>query len=237
MQVVILAGGLGTRLREVTGDLPKSLVPVAGRPFIDHQLALLFGAGLERVLLCLGHGADQVRAHVGDGSRFRVSVSYVEEDPGALLGTGGALVNALSSLDETFLVLYGDSYLPTDYRAVVSAFSKSRTGALMTVFRNEGNWDSSNVRIDGDKVIHYSKQTKSGEADHIDYGLSAFNRSVIEEYRDAVMPLDLSVILERLVAEGGLAAHEVSERFYEVGTAQGLRDLEVFLTSRGGSSS
>jgi NDP-sugar pyrophosphorylase family protein len=237
MQVVILAGGLGTRLRTVSGDLPKSLVPVAGRPFIEHQLALLTGAGLTRVLLCLGYGAGQVRNHLGDGSSFGVELSYVEEDPGALLGTGGALVNALPALDESFLVLYGDSFLPTKYADIVSAFTRGGAEAMMTVFRNRGRWDHSNVRIRDGKVVHYSKKTEEGAADCIDYGLSAFRKTVIATYRDAAMPLDLATILEDLVLDRRLDSCEVEQRFYEVGTPEGLADLEAYLAERGGTAS
>jgi NDP-sugar pyrophosphorylase family protein len=229
VQVVILAGGLGTRLQSVAGARPKSLVPVAGRPFIEHQFELLRRNGLADVLLCVGHGGDLVRAHVGDGRPWGVRVQYSEEDPARLLGTGGALVHALDRLSPEFLVLYGDSYLPTDYRKVVDAFRVRNVDALMTVYRNEGKWDSSNVRIDGPWVVFFSKAARPGEADCIDYGLTAFRKAVIEEYADAPLPLDLGRIQEDLVRAKRMGALPVAERFYEIGKPEGLRELDALL--------
>ena len=233
MQVVILAGGLGTRLMSVAPNTPKALVPVAGRPFIEHQFELLKRNGLTRVLLCVGHFANLVEAHVGDGSRFGVSVQYSYEDPGMLLGTGGALINAIELLEESFLTMYGDSYLPTDYRAVVQAFAKRSAKAMMCVFRNEGKWDKSNVRIAGDRVVFYSKAAQPGDADYIDYGLSAYRKSAIQAYHGITLPIDLGRVQEDLVCRGEMDAFEVHERFYEIGKPAGLAELDRALRARG----
>ncbi len=230
MQTVILAGGLGTRIKDVAGDRPKSLIPVAGRPFIEHQFDLLRRHGLSDVLLAVGYRGQDIEGHVGDGSRFGMNVAYSYEPEDRLMGTGGALVNALSLLQDAFLVLYGDSYLPVDYGAVVKAFNVCGCPALMTVFRNEGRWDQSNTRIDKGKVVYYSKQAKPGEADYIDYGLSAWRRSVMESYRDAERPLDLARMQGDLVARGEMAAHVVTERFYEIGKPDGWKELNEKLS-------
>ncbi len=232
MQTVILAGGLGTRLRPVAPDIPKALVPVAGRPFIEHQFDLLRRQGLHDILLSIGHLGDQIERHVGDGSAFGMKVQYAREDPRQLMGTGGALVQALPQLEDCFLVLYGDSYLPTDYRAVIRAFEASGCPALMTVFRNEGRWDPSNVRIAGDRVVFYSKMALPGEAEYIDYGLTVYRKSVIEAWKLAPLPLDLARIQEALVTGGVMAAHEVHERFYEVGKPSGLEEMNALLGER-----
>lgn len=231
MQVVILTGGLGTRLKSVAPDLPKALVPVAGKPFVERQFDLLKRNGLVEVLLCVGHYADQIEKHVGDGSRFGMCVKYSYEDPAHLLGTGGALVHALPHLDESFFLLYGDSYLPTDYRAIARAFQNGDRKAMMSVYRNEGLWDKSNVRVDGDRVVFYSKSAKPGEADCIDYGLSAYRKFVIQAYRDVLPPLDLARIQEDLVIRGEMGAFAVPDRFYEIGKPEGLSELEAALRS------
>lgn len=229
MQMVILAGGLGTRLRSVAPDTPKILVPVAGRPFVEHQFALLRRSGIFRVLLCVGHLGDRVEAAVGDGSRWGIQVSYAHENPSRLLGTGGALLNAWPQLEETFLVMYGDSYLPVDYAAFAAWFSGTRYAAAMTVFRNEGRWDPSNTRIEGDRVTFYSKKAAPGEAPYIDYGLSAYRRATLEAYRSQPLPLDLAKVQRDLVEVGRLGAFEVFERFYEVGKPEGLAELDARL--------
>lgn len=231
--MAILAGGLGTRLRSVAADIPKSLVPVAGKPFIENQLALLRRHGIARVLLCVGHLGGAIERHVRDGSAFGVEVSYSREEEGSLMGTGGALVNALPLLEDMFLTLYGDSYLPTDYGAVVRAAARDRTRAMMCVYRNNGKWDPSNVRIAGGMVSFYAKGVRPGEADCIDYGLSAFPRSVIASYAAAAMPLDLARVQGELVRAGQMRAFEVAERFYEIGKPEGLAELDDLLAERG----
>jgi N-acetyl-alpha-D-muramate 1-phosphate uridylyltransferase len=232
MQVVILAGGLGTRLKSVAPDTPKSLVPVAGKPFIDHQFELLRRNGLRRVLLCVGFRGEQIERHVGDGSAFGMEVQYSYEDPAMLLGTGGAMLNALALLEDRFFMLYGDSYLPTNYRAVVDAFQARGTPAMMCVFRNEGQWDKSNVRIAGDRVVFYSKAAGPGEADYIDYGLSAYRKSAIQGYHGVTLPVDLARIQEDLVRRNEMGSFVVEERFYEIGKPEGLAELDALLLKR-----
>jgi N-acetyl-alpha-D-muramate 1-phosphate uridylyltransferase len=229
MQIVILAGGLGTRLKAVAGNLPKALAPVAGRPFIEHQLELVRKHGLRDVLLCIGYGGDQIEKHVGNGSAFGMRIIYSKEAENRLLGTGGALVNALPLLQDRFMVLYGDSYLPTDYARVARYFKERNPAALMCVYRNENKWDKSNVKIAGEAVVFYSKKNSGENPDYIDYGLSLFRKSIIEAYASHSLPLDLAQIQEDLVARRQMAACEVKERFYEIGKPAGLAELEKHL--------
>lgn len=228
-QVVILAGGLGTRLRSVAGDRPKILVPVLGRPFVEWQFELLRRYRAADVLLCVGHGADQIEAYVGNGGRFGLQVRYSREDPTALLGTGGALVHALPALADRFLVLYGDSYLPVDYRDFARAFARCGKPVMMSVYRNAGRWDRSNVRVERGSVTFYDKNAPPGAADCIDYGLLGLSRDVIESRRTAGMPLDLATILGDAVRRGAVGAWMAPERFYEIGSPAGLADLEALL--------
>jgi NDP-sugar pyrophosphorylase family protein len=238
MQCVILAGGLGTRMRPLTETVPKSLLPVLGRPFIEHQLAWLAGHGVREVLLSIGRLGEQIEQHVGDGSRFGVSVRYVNEGE-ALIGTAGALRLALDrgALDSEFLLTYGDSYLPIDFAAVADAFRRSGKPALMTVFENQGRWDTSNVVFDreSETIVLYDKQRTlrpAGDYRYIDYGVSALARSVIEQGVPASGKFDLADVFGPLSQRGELAGLEVSERFYEIGSPAGLADLETFLGSR-----
>jgi len=227
----LLAGGLGTRLGELTRSSPKALIPVAGEPFIAHQLRLLESKGVRKVVLCTGHRATPIQDFVGDGSRFGVHVTYSLDGP-QLLGTGGALRKALPFLGESFAVLYGDSYLDTDYAAVVTAFQKSARPALMTVFRNEDRWDKSNALFKDGIVARYDKRQPTPEMAYIDYGLN-FLRADTLKGRSPSEPFDIADVFTELAARGDLSGFEVTERFYEIGSPEGLAETEAFLGRTG----
>src|SRR5437867_4482280 len=174
LPVAILAGGLATRLRPISDEIPKALVDINGEPFITHQLRLLESRGVRRVVLCLGYRGEMVREYVGDGAQFGLAVEYSFDGP-VLRGTAGAIHQALPLLGKAFFVLYGDSYLPCDYGAAEEAFAGSGKTALMTVFRNEGKWDSSNVEFTGGRILADDKKNRTPRMRHIDYGLGAFH--------------------------------------------------------------
>jgi NDP-sugar pyrophosphorylase family protein len=230
LPVAILAGGLATRLRPVTEKIPKALVEVSGRPFVAHQLALLRARGVRRVVLCLGHLGEQVEALVGDGRAFGLEVAC-SHDGDRLLGTGGALRAALPLLGERFLVLYGDSYLDCDYADVASRFVASGRLGLMTVFPNGGRWDASNVVFRDGRIVRYAKGVRDPEMEHIDYGLGALHVAALAPY-PAGEPLDLARVYQDLLARGELAGLEVGQRFYEIGSPQGLEETRRYLEGR-----
>ena len=211
--------------------LPKSLVEVAGRPFVAWQLARLAESGFERALLCIGHLGDAIRGFVGDGRDFGISVSYAEDGPSPL-GTAGALRQALPNLAETFLVTYGDSYLPFDYSAPLrdlSAFPEAL--GTLAVHPNRGQWDASNTQIAGDRVLLYQKGSRDPLLDHIDYGAMALRKVAI-----SALPEHTRAGLDELQAElaraGQLRAYVASQRFYEIGSEAGLDALDHYLRSR-----
>jgi NDP-sugar pyrophosphorylase family protein len=227
--VAILAGGLATRMHPVTERIPKALIEVAGRPFIEHQLTLLRREGVARVVLCVGFLGEMIEASVGDGARFGLKVSY-SFDGERLLGTGGALRHALPMLGEQFFVLYGDSYLDIAYGPVQAAFRRSGKPALMTVFCNEGRWDTSNVLFDGERVVRYDKRHPSADMKFIDYGLGILNGDMLRTKRDEAF--DLSDLYAALARDGRLAGYEATTRFYEIGTPSGLAEADGYLRGR-----
>jgi NDP-sugar pyrophosphorylase family protein len=238
LQVVLLAGGLGTRMRPLTETIPKALVPVLGKPFADWQLAHLAAQGVERVTCCIGYRGEMLRDHVGDGSRFGLKVSWIDEGE-HLRGTGGALRLALDegALDDAFLVLFGDSYLPIELSGVEQAWRRSAMPALMTVLRNEGRWDASNAIYANGRVVLYDKsrpEERRPEMHWIDYGLSVLTRDVVERHIATGTVADLADVMRDLSLAGRLAGFEVSQRFYEVGSPEGVRDLEEHLASSAG---
>lgn len=234
MQCVILAGGLGTRMRPFTDERPKALIPVDGSPFAALQLSLLSEHGITDVVYAIGHLGDQIVDFVGDGSRWDLSVRYSRET-GQLLGTGGALRLALDDglLDDHFFVLYGDSYLPIDFSAVHQAFLTAGLPALMTVVENCDQWDGSNAVYSDGRVTLYDKRRAAGESPmrFIDYGLSVLTSGVVADLVPAGCPFDLSDVFHQLSVTGRLAGYLTDRRFYEVGSPQGLEDLELLLNT------
>ena len=231
LPVAILAGGLASRLRPITETIPKALVEVAGKPFILRQLDYLRGQGISRVVLCVGFLGEQIEAVVGDGAACGLSVSYSQDWP-TLMGTGGALRQALPLLDSQFLVLYGDSYLPIDFASVERAFLNSGKPALMTVQRNADQWDKSNVLFVDNVIVEYNKRAPTPSMRHIDYGLGAISAQVLAD-ENTTGPFDLADIYHRLSLSAQLAGYEVHERFYEIGSHKGLAEAVDYFKGGG----
>jgi NDP-sugar pyrophosphorylase family protein len=223
--VAILAGGLGTRLGERTAKHAKSMIEVAGEPFIAHQLRLLHRQGCREVVLCVGHRMHDIQDYVGDGAKFGIKVNY-SYDGEKLLGTGGAVRKALPLLGPSFLLTYGDSYLDIDLRSIVDAFDQAGRLGLMTVFHNAGRWDTSNIEFEDGRIVDYSKQP-TPTMRHIDYGLLALHAEAFDTVSDAAF--DLAVLCRRLIAQGEMAGYEVTTRFYEIGSPNGLAETEAYI--------
>ena len=228
--VALLAGGMATRLRPITETIPKAMVEVAGRPFIDHQLDLLRANGMRRVVMCLGYRGQQLERHVGDGSSRGMEIKYAY-DGETLMGTGGAIRRALPLLGDTFWVMYGDSYMDIDYRAVLEHFSRSGADALMTVLRNGNRWDKSNVVFRDGKLLRYDKRVQTPDMDYIDYGVAVLRRSAAERI-PTDRPFDLAELYTSLVGDGRMTGYEVANRFYEIGTPAALEEARHYLAAR-----
>jgi NDP-sugar pyrophosphorylase family protein len=229
LQAVILAGGRATRLGDAVRSTPKALLPVAGRPFLAWQIERLVAAGFDDLLVLTGHLGDSIASFLGDGSAFGVRARTVADGP-ELLGTAGALRHALDALDEDFLVTYGDSYLPFDYSAPLDDL-RAHPNALgtMSVFPNAGRWDASNALVGGELVVRYEKGSTDPSLDHIDYGAIALRRSVVAEI-PAGVPRGLDRIQTELALRGALRAYVAPKRFYEIGSPEGLAELDRLLS-------
>jgi len=227
LPVAILAGGLATRLRPVTEKIPKALIEINGEPFLAHQLRLLASRGVTHATLCVGFLGEMLREYAGDGSRFGVHLTYSPDGP-HLRGTAGAVAQARPLLGEKFFVLYGDSYLPCDYRAAAETFEQSGCEGMMTVFHNEGRWDTSNVEFSGGRILVYDKKHRTPAMHHIDYGLGAFRASAFDRI-PAEGAHDLADLYQDLLRRGQLAGMEIKQRFYETGSFAGIEELAEFL--------
>lgn len=228
--IAILAGGLATRMRPLTEQIPKALLEVAGKPFIVHQVELLRNSGITRLVMCIGFLGEMIQDELGDGSRFGVEIAY-SPDGDTLMGTGGALKQALPLLGDEFYVTYGDAYLETDYRAIAARFWESERDGLMVVYRNEDRWDASNVVYDDGRVVRYDKVNRTPNMQYIDYGVGVLKASTLATYPDG-QPFDLATVYGDLVARGQMAGYEAKRRFYEIGSKRGLAETDAYLRSR-----
>ena len=227
LPVAILAGGLATRLRPVTETIPKALVEIAGEPFVAHQLRLLARAGYRRVVMCVGYRARQIEEFAGDGRDFGMEIAYSPDGP-QLLGTAGAIKRAMPLLGDAFAVVYGDSYLTCDYAAAERTFLNSGKLGLMTVYRNEGQWDTSNVQFNCGRIVAYDKVNRTTAMQYIDYGLGMFRAAAFDDV-PTDRPSDLAGLYQELLRRDELAAWQSPDRFYEIGSQEGIRDLTEFL--------
>lgn len=226
VQIIVLAGGLATRLGALTQNTPKSMVKINGKPFLEYQLEMFKQSGFNRVLICLGHLGEQIESYFGDGSRFGIDIKYSYEDKP--LGTAGALKNAALLLDDSFFTIYGDSYISPDFEDIWNVFHSKNKQGLMTVYKNNNLYDSSNTIISEDIVTRYDKCNKTPDMACIEYGLNLFHKDML-----ARIPKDcfyeLGDVFISLIADNELLAYEVKERFYEIGSPSGLDDFITYM--------
>ena len=229
MQIVIIAGGMGTRLRSAVGALPKSLALINGKPFIEYQIELVREAGIHDIVLCVGYGADQIMSHLGTGQSLDVSIKYsVEDTP---LGTAGALENANALLENEFFVTYGDSYLILNYSDITKRFMENETLGLMVVHRNQDKYDRSNVVVHGGDVVFYSKTERRPDMVFLDQGLTMLSKEAINLISDH-RPCDLSQLFGSLIQNKQLAAYETRHRPYEIGSPSALEEFREFIEQK-----
>lgn len=231
MQVVILAGGLATRLGGLAGRSPKSMVEIEGHPFIAYQLSMLKRFGVNKVLLCVGHLGNQIQEFVGDGGQFGLEVSYSDEGQ-RLLGTAGALKNAEPHLENEFALVYGDSYFTVPVASIWDKFLASKSPAMMVVLKNKNKYGQSNCEVKSNLVTKYAKGSKTQSLEYIDFGLVCLRRSVLSSIPSGT-PTDLSVLFSTLVGKRKLLAHEVFQRFYEVGSVKGIAEFTQYVKTAG----
>jgi N-acetyl-alpha-D-muramate 1-phosphate uridylyltransferase len=230
MQVAILAGGLATRLRPITETIPKAMVPILGKPFLEYQIEFLKKNGVTDLVLCVGYLSEQIEQYFGDGRTRGVSIRYVR-DGKTLLGTAGALKRAESQLNDSFFVMYGDSYVFLDFKELYARFRQSNKRALMVVYRNNNAYDTSNVAVENGSVTWYDKKNSAGDLVFIDYGVLIFDKRVLDLIpQNQVCPLE--DIINILIQKKELAAYETKNRFYEIGSHKGMDEFTQYIANQ-----
>lgn len=228
--VAVLAGGLGTRVAHLTGsDLPKALLPLDGRTFIDVKLEELLEQGVEEVVLLVAHGASILREHLGGGAAHGLRIRWHEDGP-SLLGTGGALRAALDLLPDVFWVTYGDTLLEVAMAEVEDAMSE-HDDIMMTVLPNADRWETSNAQVSDGRLTAYRKGDPPGTHTHLDYGMLLMRRRAFDRWRPGDV-FDLGEVIGGALEAGRVAAFEVSRRFYDVGTEESYETTKRYLAER-----
>jgi len=229
--MIIIAGGLGTRLKILTKEKPKSMVDINKKPFIFHQLNLLKKNNIENVIICTGHISESIKSYVGNGKKFGLNVTY-SDDGKNLIGTGGALKKSSSLVEGPFFSMYGDSYLDINFEKIYSFYKNNNKVPLMTIFKNNDNWDKSNISYVDNKIVSYKKKLSGIDMNYIDYGLSIMSSKDINSIERE--KFDMSLLYNHLLNNNNLIGYKVFERFYEVGSLLGINDLELYLKSKTG---
>lgn len=228
MQAVIFCGGLATRLRPLTKKIPKSMVEINGKPFLEYQIEILRKNNIKNIVLCIGFLGEQIKKYFGNGEKFGVDILYSEEKE-KLLGTGGALKNAEHILNEKFFTLYGDSFTTIDFQDISRYFDKFNKKGLMVVYKNYNKFDCSNVKVRGEYITNYYTNKNNKNLVFIDYGVSIFRKSVLN-----LIPPDkkesLNKIYVELIKQKELLAYRTTKRFYEIGSKKGLEELKKLMS-------
>ncbi len=225
--LILLAGGLATRLRPITESIPKALIEVAGKPFIQWQLEYLSQQNLKHIVIAVGYLGEMIEDFLGAGHQFGLDIHY-SYDGNELLGTGGAIKKAFPLLSDKFFIMYGDSYLPIDFKEVYNYFEHNNLLALMTIFKNDGKFDKSNVKKNENGKIAYDKKNVSADMNYIDFGLSLLNKEVFKNFKET-QAFDLSDVFCEISKREVLYGFEVYKRFYEVGSLEGIKEATEFL--------
>jgi NDP-sugar pyrophosphorylase family protein len=230
MQIVILCGGLGTRLSHLTKYTPKSMIQIEGKPFLEYQIENLKKQSIKDIVLCVGHLSEKIEEYFGKGEKFEVNIKYSYEKE-KLFGPIGALKNTEPLLEETFFIMYGDSYLSVDLHKVQNYFMQHDKPALMVVYKNQDKYDRSNLIVQDNMVIGYGEKERTRDMIYIDYGTSILRKKILE-----ILPKDTPISTEQffsdLVKKRELMAFEAEERFYHIGDLESLEEFRSYIRTK-----
>ncbi|MEM3684042.1 MAG: sugar phosphate nucleotidyltransferase [Conexivisphaerales archaeon] len=229
MQAAVLAGGLGTRLGDLTKNLPKPMIPINGKPFLEYKIQELKEGGVDEIVLCVGYLADKIVNHFGDGARYGVKISY-SYDGERLKGVIGALRNASKLLKDEFIITYADNYLRLNYADLMRSLLESGRLAVMAVYHNYNRYGKSDVKVKDNQVVYYSKHASEKEGlEWINYGAIALRKKALKFATDD----SEEGFFAELIARKEILAYEVKERFYEIGTHEGLKEFQEMILAHG----
>jgi NDP-sugar pyrophosphorylase family protein len=222
--MVILCGGLATRLRDLAKDIPKSMIPIGGKPFLEHQIENLKKHSIKDLILCVGHLSKQIEEYFGDGNKFGVNIQY-SNDGDTPLGPIGAVKNAEPLLEDTFFIMYGDSYLSVDFQKAYSFFNQNDKLGLMVVYKNNNRYDKSNIVTKDNMVVSYGEN----DATYIDYGTSILRKKTLEFIPKNTF-FTTGDLFTKLIEKKELLSYEAKERFYHIGNPEALEEFKSYIS-------
>lgn len=223
-----MAGGLATRLRPLTNDIPKSLILIQGKPFLQYQIELLTRYDIKDIVLCVAYMGKKIEDYFGDGNKFGVKITYSYEK-NKLLGTGGALKLVEPYLNENFFLLWGDSYVRLNYKEMHDFHLKNTNDFDVTIaiFYNIRNYDKSNIIYERGRIKKYEKNSKD-EMKYIDAGIMVFNKKILKRIPSGKV-FQIEDLFHKLAKEEKLKPFLIKKRYYEIGSLKGLNQFKKFV--------
>lgn len=226
-QAVIMAGGKGTRLRPVTNNLPKAMVPANDKPFLEHLLIMLKKRGVTDIVLCVSYLGEQIKSYFGDGTKFGLNIVY-SYDGEELLGTGGALKKTESLLNNSFFFINGDVYYDLDYRKIAEEFEKNPTLGLMVVYHNRDKITQNNVIVQKGKLLRYDRDRIDPKLNEVDGSVYVFKKEILDMLPEGKSALEIETF-QKLIDSNQFRVYMPENRYYTNGTPEKLKLFEKHL--------
>ncbi len=223
MKAIILAGGFGTRLKDIVKDVPKPMAMIAGKPFLEHQLHFLKEQSVDEVILAIHYMPNVIKSYFGKGGKVGINITYSEEE--TPLGTAGAIKNAQKYIEDTFFVLNGDSYSKIDLVKFLKFHKEKKSKFSISLIKSKDSLNHGNVFVENEKIIKFSEKTGKGTG-LINRGIYIFEPKIFEEI-DSYGKISLEEkIFPKLANEGKLNGYISNEYFMDIGRPETYKQFK-----------
>jgi len=222
--IVVLCGGKGTRIKTVSKNVPKSLIKVKGKPFLEYKLNKLEKFDFKNLYLCTGYKSYQIKKFIK--KRKNKLNTNICNDGKELLGTGGAIKKIINKLSKFFFVTYGDIYDQINYELMLKEYKKKKLPVMMSIIKNKNKLYVNNVDIIDNKFIFYNKKGANFFFDFIDYGVIIFKKKIFTEIKEKKFQLE--DLIHNLSLRRQISFYVEKKNFYEIGSIDGLKNFNNF---------
>ena len=223
-----MAGGLATRIRPLTNKIPKSMISIEGKPFLQYQIELLSCYGIKDIILCVGYMGEKIENCFENGNKYNTRIIYSYEKE-KLLGTGGALKMTEPYLDEKFYLIWGDSYVRLNYKKMFDFHLKNSKNfdVTMAIFYNIRNFDKSNIVYKNGSIKKYDKNS-TDNMKYIDSGVMVLNKKLLSRIPNREV-FQIENLFTKLAKEEKIKPFLIKKRYYEIGSLEGLNQFSKFV--------